>query len=93
MISIIFQILQWAIEIYSGAIFVWVLMSWLPGAYQSGLGKLLTKICLPFMSWFKFIPPIFGLDFSPVIALFVLQLCSNGLNYLQLLILGSIFNG
>lgn len=90
MITVIFQLLHWAIQLYMLAIFVWVLMSWLPGAYQSGLGKLLTKICQPYMSWFRFIPPIFGIDFSPILALLVLELCVNGLVFLETLMLGVI---
>lgn len=90
MITVIFQLLHWAIQLYMLAIFVWVLMSWLPGAYQSGLGKLLTKICQPYMSWFRFIPPIFGIDFSPILALLVLELCANGLVFLETLMLDVI---
>ena len=88
MIALIFQLLHWAIQIYMMLIFIWVLMSWLPGAYQSAFGQLLTKICQPYMSWFRFIPPILGIDFSPILALLVLELCSNGLTYIEALLFG-----
>ncbi|MCZ3394305.1 YggT family protein [Enterococcus faecium] len=42
------------------------------------------------MSWFRFIPPIFGIDFSPILALLVLELCANGLVFLETLMLGVI---
>ncbi|MEE6711450.1 YggT family protein [Pediococcus acidilactici] len=88
MIALIFQLLHWAIQIYMMLIFIWVLMSWLPGAYQSAFGQWLTKICQPYMSWFSFIPPILGIDFSPILALLVLELCSNGLTYIEALLFG-----
>lgn len=40
------------------------------------------------MSWFRFIPPILGIDFSPILALLVLELCSNGLTYIEALLFG-----
>ena len=88
MIALIFQLLHLAIQIYMMLIFIWVLMSWLPGAYQSAFGQWLTKICQPYMSWFRFIPPILGIDFSPILALLVLELCSNGLTYIEALLFG-----
>ena len=88
MIALIFQLLHWAIQIYMMLIFIWVLMSWLPGAYQSAFGQWLTKICQPYMSWFRFIPPILGIDLSPILALLVLELCSNGLTYIEALLFG-----
>ena len=88
MIALIFQLLHWAIQIYMMLIFIWVLMSLLPGAYQSAFGQWLTKICQPYMSWFRFIPPILGIDFSPILALLVLELCSNGLTYIEALLFG-----
>ncbi|WP_224428719.1 YggT family protein [Pediococcus acidilactici] len=88
MIALIFQLLHWAIQIYMMLIFIWVLMSWLPGAYQSAFVQWLTKICQPYMSWFRFIPPILGIDFSPILALLVLELCSNGLTYIEALLFG-----
>ena len=54
----------------------------------SAFGQWLTKICQPYMSWFRFIPPILGIDFSPILALLVLELCSNGLTYIEALLFG-----
>lgn len=64
-------------------IVVYILMSWFPGAQQSRLGQLLATACEPFLSVFsRFIPPIAGLDFSPLIAIIVLQFAERGLYYL-----------
>ncbi|WP_369404073.1 YggT family protein [Secundilactobacillus similis] len=36
------------------AIIVYALMSWFPGAYQTGFGRFLGRIVEPFQSWFNF---------------------------------------
>ncbi|RRK11629.1 YggT family protein [Lactiplantibacillus garii] len=70
-------------QLYQLAIVVFILMSWFPGAYNTGIGRFLGRICEPFLSIFRrFIPAIAGLDFSPIIALLVLQLAETGLFYL-----------
>lgn len=64
-------------DIYVLLIFVYVIMSWLPNnnstinAISDGLGT----ICEPYLALFrKIIPPAGGLDFSPIVAILVLQL-------------------
>ncbi|KRN82051.1 hypothetical protein IV87_GL000550 [Pediococcus ethanolidurans] len=64
-------------------IFVFVLMSWFPGAYQTKLGQWLAKICVPYLQVFRFIPPIFGLDFSPIVAILVLEMAQYGVAVLS----------
>ncbi|MFC0423144.1 YggT family protein [Lactiplantibacillus plajomi] len=67
-------------QLYQLAIVVFILMSWFPGAYNTGIGRFLGRICDPFLSIFRrFIPAIAGLDFSPIIAILVLQLAESGL--------------
>ncbi|EQM53011.1 cell division protein [Lactiplantibacillus plantarum EGD-AQ4] len=70
-------------QLYQLAIVVYILMSWFPGAYYTRIGQFLGQICEPFLSIFRrFIPAIAGLDFSPIIALLVLQFAESGLFYL-----------
>ncbi|WP_253954732.1 MULTISPECIES: YggT family protein [Lactiplantibacillus] len=70
-------------QLYQLAIVVYILMSWFPGAYNTRIGQFLGQICEPFLSIFRrFIPAIAGLDFSPIIALLVLQFAERGLFYL-----------
>ncbi|MDN6491502.1 MAG: YggT family protein, partial [Leuconostoc sp.] len=38
-----------AIYFYSILLVIYALLSWFPGAYQSFLGKLLRKICEPYL--------------------------------------------
>ncbi len=74
----LFSILSRLIQLYMLLIFVFVLMSWFPGAYQTKLGQWLAKICVPYLKIFQFIPPIFGLDFSPILAIVVLEMAQYG---------------
>lgn len=70
-----------AIEIYSYAIIIYILMSWFPGARESTFGELLGKIVEPYLEPFrKLIPPIGGMiDISPIIAILVLNFATRGL--------------
>ena len=66
------------VDIYTLAIFVYVLLSWIPvkqGVIEA-INDFLAKICDPYLDLFKrFIPPIGGMvDISPIIAIIVLQL-------------------
>lgn len=85
---IILTIINRLFELYSLAIVVYVLMSWFPGAQQSKFGEFLGRICDPYLDFFdRFIPPIAGISFSPIVALIALQFIQNGLD----LILNSLF--
>lgn len=75
-------------NLYSLAIIVYCLMSWFPGALQTKFGYFLGRIVNPFLDIFHFIPPIFNIDFSPVIALIALQLVEQGLLFLIKLLFG-----
>lgn len=70
-----------AIEIYSYAIIIYILMSWFPGARESTFGELLGKIVEPYLEPFrKLIPPIGGMiDISPIVAILVLNFATRGL--------------
>lgn len=69
----IFNVLSFALEIYSYALIVYILMSWFPGARESGFGITLSKVCEPYLEQFrKFIPPLGMIDISPIIAIYIL---------------------
>ena len=67
------------IDFYCLVIFVWVILSWFKGSKISrDIYKVLDPIVSPYVNLFKkLIPPMGGLDFSPFIALVVLQLVSR----------------
>ena len=75
-------------NLYTLAIVVYCLMTWFPGAIQTKFGYFLSRIVEPFLDLFHFIPPIFNIDFSPIVALFVLQFVEYGLVYIIRILFG-----
>ena len=43
------QVLQSAIQIYSYALIIYILLSWFPGARESKFGDFLARICEPYL--------------------------------------------
>ncbi|AIQ64950.1 YGGT family protein [compost metagenome] len=84
----IYSIINILYNIYFYMILFYVLMSWLPNVRDNFIGELLGKLVEPYLRPFRrIIPPLFGtIDFSPIVALFVLELAMRGLvavlNYL-----------
>ncbi|KDA48937.1 Cell division protein YlmG/Ycf19 (putative), YggT family [Leuconostoc pseudomesenteroides 1159] len=70
------------VQYYEYAIVIYILMSWLPGARESGLGQFLGRIVEPYLRIFRFIPPIGMLDFSPIVAILALNFARSGLLHL-----------
>lgn len=76
----IIGLLSTAISIYSYALFIYIIMSWLPGARESQFGQFFARICEPYLEQFRrFIPPIGMIDISPIVAIFALQLARVGI--------------
>ena len=74
------RFVQNALEIYSYLIIGYVLLSWFPNARESFIGQILGRIVEPYVGVFRrFIPPIAGLDLSPIAALFALRFISAGI--------------
>ena len=60
-------------------------MSWVPAAQQSSFGRLLAKLCEPYLGFFrKFIPPIGMIDFSPIIGILLLSFIERGVKIVLL---------
>ncbi|MFJ8066191.1 YggT family protein [Psychrobacillus sp. NPDC096426] len=79
------SLLSQAVTIYTYALIVYILMSWVPSIQQSTIGVFLGRICEPYLSIFrKIIPPLGMIDISPIVAIFTLQLAMNGVAYLLL---------
>ncbi len=71
------------VQAYSFLMFVWVLLSWIPDMRYSGFYRFLDKLFVPFLEPFRrIIPPINGIDISPLIGFFVLQLATSLLGQL-----------
>ncbi|QQK80599.1 YggT family protein [Salicibibacter cibi] len=74
------QLLNMGINLYTIAVFIYVLSSWIPNLRESNFGQMLGKIVEPYLEPFrKIIPPIGGvMDFSPIVALIALRLAHTG---------------
>ena len=77
----VMQIILTLCDIYVMLIFVYVLMSWLPskGGIIGDIYDVLGMLCEPYLGLFRRImPPVGGggvaIDFSPLVAIIVLQL-------------------
>ena len=83
MVNIIAQlgsILVKFIDLYRIILLAYFLMSWLPGAYQSRLGRIIYQISEPYVGYFRrFVPPIGNISFAGIVALLALSLIRTGL--------------
>lgn len=69
--SYTFQAFYWLMIAY-------ILMSWIPSLRNSSFGGLIAKVVEPYLSIFrKVIPPIGGLDLSPILAFFAYRFLSS----------------
>ncbi|MBQ3282752.1 MAG: YggT family protein [Atopobiaceae bacterium] len=84
----IYRMLSSLVDFYELLIVIWCVLSWVPtneyGALQD-FREVLGKIIRPYLDLFRrFIPPMGGVDFSPILAILVLNFLQRGL-YLLLL--------
>ena len=76
----IFYIIIQVFMIYRFMLIGYILLSWIPAAQDSAVGRFLAKVCEPYLGFFrKFIPPIGMIDISPIVALFALRFIQEGL--------------
>ena len=76
----IYYIIIQAFTIYSFMLIAYILLSWIPAAQDSAVGRFLTTVCEPYLGIFRrFIPPIGMIDISPIVALFALRFIQEGL--------------
>lgn len=81
--SSLITILITIVQTYSFLMFLWVLLSWIPDMHNSKLYRFLEKLFVPFLEPFRrIIPPINGIDISPLIGFFVLQMITSLLGQL-----------
>lgn len=66
------------VDFYSLLVFVYCLMSWIPmsaGGWVADIRGVLASVCEPYLGLFRgLIPPMGGIDFSPMVAILALQL-------------------
>lgn len=67
------------LSIYMVLIFIRILLSWFPNVdlYNPPF-SILSQLTDPYLNVFRsFIPPLGGIDFSPIIAIFLLQIVAS----------------
>lgn len=77
--ALIIQSLAGFLQIYSVLLIIRILLSWFPNLnwYNPPL-SILSQITDPYLNIFRsFIPPLGGIDFSPMLAIFALQIVSS----------------
>ncbi|OXS78482.1 YggT family protein [Domibacillus enclensis] len=81
--TVIYVLVQ-AIQLYSWALIIYILMSWFPDAKNTSIGRFLTRICEPYLDPFRrIIPPLGMFDISPIVAFITLNLATRGLYQLS----------
>lgn len=95
MIQTILSILAAMLSLYTLLCFIYILMSWFPGARFTKFGHIMTAICEPYMSIFRKMSflRIGNIDFSPIVSLGILSLASailGGIQHTGRIFLGGI---
>ena len=79
--SLLAQLISTLVNFYEMLIVVYILLRWFPlreGGIMYDIAVVLQSICEPFLGFFRrFIPPVGGLDFSPVIAILALNVVTR----------------
>ncbi len=75
-LSTLFQVLSQTLEIYSLILIIRVLLSWFPNLdWQNPILNTISSITDPYLNAFRgLIPPIGGLDLSPILAFLAISL-------------------
>lgn len=78
MIQTILSIFAAALSLYTLLCFIYILMSWFPGAKFTKFGHFMTAVCEPYMGLFRKMSflRIANIDFSPIVSLGLLSLAS-----------------
>ena len=78
MIQTILSILAGALSLYTLLCFIYILLSWFPGAKFTKFGHILSSICDPYMNLFRKMSflRIGNIDFSPIVSIGLLSLAS-----------------
>lgn len=72
---LLWRLIDAALTLYGYLILARIVMSWIRVNYSNPWVRLLVRITDPFLEPFRaLIPPIGGMDFSPLVAFFVLHM-------------------
>ena len=95
MIQTILYFLAAVLSLYTLLCFIYILMSWFPGAKFTKFGHFMTSVCEPYMGLFRKMSflRIGNIDFSPIVSLGILSLASailGGIQHTGRIFLGGI---
>lgn len=75
------QVIRALLNFYEMLIVVWCILSWFPvreGTLVGDVAVVVNRLVAPYMNLFRrFVPPLGGIDFSPIIAIFALSIIEN----------------
>ncbi len=85
-LSLLFTTLSTALQFYLVLLIIRILLSWFPNVnWYNPPFSILSQLTDPYLNLFRsLIPPLGGLDFSPMLAIFLLSMLSNLLSRVSL---------
>jgi YggT family protein len=81
LVPLLFNTIITFVNIYTALLFIRILLSWFPNIDWSSLPfSVLSQLTDPYLNLFRsLIPPLGGIDFSPILALLLLQVVQSAL--------------
>lgn len=81
LVQLLFQTIITFVNIYTALIFIRILLSWFPNIdWMSQPFATLSQLTDPYLNIFRsVIPPLGGIDFSPILAILLLQVVQSTL--------------
>ncbi|WP_244625435.1 YggT family protein [Macrococcoides canis] len=87
----IFNFVLFLLEVFYWGMIIYFFMSWLPGARESKIGRMMSKVYEPILDPFRrMIPPLGMFDISSIAALIVLRFFMHGIAAIFNIILNSL---
>ncbi len=88
MAVVLLQLINWVFTLYSFAIIARALLSWFRPRYYHPVARFLIQITEPLLAPLRrYIPPVSGLDITPMVALLILWFVERLLQTLLLMLL------
>jgi YggT family protein len=85
--AVLLQVLNWIFTLYSFAFIARAFLSWFRVSYYNPVARFLIQITEPLLAPLRrYIPPMGGLDFTPMVALLILWLVERVLQTLLLML-------
>ncbi|WP_025781691.1 YggT family protein [Candidatus Synechococcus spongiarum] len=74
-VFLVIQSVNRLVDLYQFLLILYILSGWIPQLRQSTVGHILAQLSEPYLRLFRgIVPPLGGIDFSPILAFIVLHL-------------------